>query len=472
MLRVCVRTAFPMAAVVLGAAACLPGIGAAQEGLAAGNAAGRTFAVKQDGTGDFTTIQEAVEAAMPGDVVEVHAGVYSTPHGRWAGRHGRDDWKVVFRTVRPGTPAVPITIRARYAARQPLHGGDWARGDPGKETVLEGRPASGERLPACALLLHSYVVLDGFVVRGGDRYGVYASRAGASRETAARGLWVRNCKFLAGGASPTGRELLGENYGSLTLSGWAVPDCCVQNNYFETGYCTALDVAGGTNAVVEYNEFRDWNNYAIYAHGGAHANDGLVVRYNYFHPRQRKPLMRLRDSVGYVVHHNVITGGAGIYLDDHCEEHPDFPNDCYAAHHNTIVLEPGSHYAVGYQAATHPEGKERATACNIIAGAPRVAVNLSPWGKPSHNVHITGNVVAPGIELIGGKEQGLKSSSWIEEDNVIADPELDADFRSHAFDNDKHGANLDVRAIPYRKFNGNQYPIYNPYRGTITTEEP
>ena len=431
-------------------------------------AAGRTITVKEDSNGDLATIQKAVQVAMPGDVIEVCPGTYSSPNGRWSGRHGRDAWDVVFRTVRAGSPAAPITIKAKFPARQPLDRGDWAEGDARKETVLEGRPASGERLLACALLLHSYVVFDGFVICGGERYGVYGSRSGQSRDTAARGLWVRNCKFLTSGTSPTGRAPLGENYGSLTLSGWAVPGCCVQNNYFETGYCTALDIAGGTCGMVEYNEFRDWNSYAIYAHGGAHANDGLVVRYNYFHPKQRKPLMRLRDSLGYVVHHNVVTGGAGIYLDDHCDEHPDFPDDCYAAHHNTIVLEPGSQYAIGYQAATHPEGKERATAYNIIAGGPRLAVNLSPWGKPSRNVHVTNNVVAAGIELIGGKEQGLKSSSWIERDNVIADPQLDAHFKSHAFDNEKYGANLDVRAIPYRKHNGEHYPVHNPYCGSTT----
>lgn len=35
-----------------------------------------TITVKQDGTGDFTRIQAAVDAAEPGDIIEIHGGVY------------------------------------------------------------------------------------------------------------------------------------------------------------------------------------------------------------------------------------------------------------------------------------------------------------------------------------------------------------------------------------------------------------
>ena len=39
-------------------------------------AAGRTITVKQDGTGNYSTIQQAVEAAQPGDIIEVYGGIY------------------------------------------------------------------------------------------------------------------------------------------------------------------------------------------------------------------------------------------------------------------------------------------------------------------------------------------------------------------------------------------------------------
>ena len=71
-------------------------------------------------------------------------------------------------------------------------------------------------------------------------------------------------------------------------------------------------------------------------------------------------------------------------------------------------------------------------------------------------------LISPGIRLIGGNEQGLKASSWTEEGNVFADPQLDATFRSHAFDSQQYGANLDVRVIPYRRFSGDLYPIHHP----------
>lgn len=39
-------------------------------------AGGRVITVKQDGTGNYSTIQKAVEAARPGDTVEVYGGIY------------------------------------------------------------------------------------------------------------------------------------------------------------------------------------------------------------------------------------------------------------------------------------------------------------------------------------------------------------------------------------------------------------
>ncbi|MBQ7281385.1 MAG: hypothetical protein IJR16_01260, partial [Spirochaetales bacterium] len=37
---------------------------------------GRTYTVKQDGTGDFKTIQDAVNIVQPGQTVEVYSGIY------------------------------------------------------------------------------------------------------------------------------------------------------------------------------------------------------------------------------------------------------------------------------------------------------------------------------------------------------------------------------------------------------------
>ena len=431
-------------------------------------AAGKVLTVKQDGTGDFTKIQQAVNVAQPGDVVVVYPGRYNTPDASWRGRHNRRDWNSVFATVREGRPDAPITIKARYPARQPLNGAEWAEGDAAKQTILDGEIKPGENLPVCGLLLHSYVTLDGFVVKNGDRYGVFGSPRKAQGPSARR-LWVKNCRFLTNSVAYADRRQ-SENHASLSLSGWGVPDCLVQNNFFDTEYCCAVDLAGARNGVVEYNEFANWAVYAIYAHGGSFANDDLVVRYNYFHPRRPHTLMRLRDSLRYLVHNNVIIGpSAGIFMDDHTAEHPDRPDDRYAAHHNTIVNV--MTYAIGYQTATHPAGQERPTAYNIITGKTRMALNLSPWGAPSKNVHIVNNIVAPGIPIIGGNKKGLVISTWVEKDNIVADPKLDEHYRSTVFDNKVYGANLDVREIPYRGFDGKPYPVHTPYPILVPKKE-
>ena len=44
--------------------------------LIAGSSYGATWHVSQDGSGDFTVIQDAVDAASPGDVIWIHAGRY------------------------------------------------------------------------------------------------------------------------------------------------------------------------------------------------------------------------------------------------------------------------------------------------------------------------------------------------------------------------------------------------------------
>ncbi|MBN1675718.1 MAG: right-handed parallel beta-helix repeat-containing protein [Kiritimatiellae bacterium] len=422
--------------------------------------AATTHTVKSDGSGTHPTIQAAVDAANPGDTVLVHPGIYNQPHSSWKGTHGRNAYRALFNTVRAGTRTAPITIRAAHPARQPLVGGAWAENDPARQTILDGRTPDGEHLPMCALLLHSDVILDGFVVKNGAAHGIYGSRAGKAPNTAAKRLSIRNCKFLANSV-----ERAGENSASLTLGGWGVPDCCVQNNHFETPNGCALGLAGARNGVVEYNEFRDWANYAIYAHGGKYANNDLVIRYNYFHGKAARPLMRIRDSLRYEVHHNVVTGvGRGIYFDDHGPEHPDFPDDCYAAHHNTIVSDRCRNaFAIGFQRATHPQGAEKPTCYNIIAGDIEAAVNIGPWGSPSRNVHIVRNVIAPGIKPVNGHQNALAKSSWTQTDNIIADPQLDGHYRSRAFDNAIYGANLDVSRIPYRKSDGTLWPIHNPY---------
>ncbi len=62
-----------MLATVLMAAIALPGVSPV---AAAAGEAGRTYIVKQDGTGDFTTIQAAANVAQPGDTVLVYGGTY------------------------------------------------------------------------------------------------------------------------------------------------------------------------------------------------------------------------------------------------------------------------------------------------------------------------------------------------------------------------------------------------------------
>jgi len=65
--------------------------------LSAATAAGDTYVIDPDGTGDFPTIQDAVNAATDGDIIELMQGTFTGD--------GNRDIQV---------PSRPITIRAEY----------------------------------------------------------------------------------------------------------------------------------------------------------------------------------------------------------------------------------------------------------------------------------------------------------------------------------------------------------------------
>ena len=86
----------------------------------------RTVVVAKSGSAQFRTIQQAVNAALPGDTILVRAGIYS-------------EWVTMSAS---GTPSLPITLKAYSGERpiiQPNGTNDWEyMGLAGSWLILDG----------------------------------------------------------------------------------------------------------------------------------------------------------------------------------------------------------------------------------------------------------------------------------------------------------------------------------------------
>lgn len=141
--------------------------------VAAAPARATTWVVQPDSTGDFPTIQAAVDSAAAGDVIELAPGVFTGSGNRDVDLHG----KAI--TIRgQGTDPAAITIDCQGAWGDP-HRGFLVRSGEGQDTILEG-----------------------FTVRNGDMRsadeiggGLYVQRA----SPVLRHLHVVECRAVAGG---------------------------------------------------------------------------------------------------------------------------------------------------------------------------------------------------------------------------------------------------------------------------------
>lgn len=109
-----------------------PAILAALWTLSAHPAAAATIVVTPDGAGDYPTIQEAVDAAVPGDIIELEDGTYRGDGNRDIEYRGKS---VTVRS-RSGDPEACI-IDCEGEEFNP-HRGFFFRGGEDSTAVLEG----------------------------------------------------------------------------------------------------------------------------------------------------------------------------------------------------------------------------------------------------------------------------------------------------------------------------------------------
>jgi len=235
---------------------------------AAAVAAAATIVVAPSG-GDFVRVQDALDAAQPGDTVRVRAGIYRET--------------VVFR--RGGLPGAPIVLEA------------W----PGEQAVLDGSAGPGPDLVRIDDLSHLQV--RGLELRGlrGVTDGSGIRVTGAGTAITLEGNRIHDLR----GRNAMGITVYGTRAASisdLAIVGNEIVDC-------DPAPSEALTVNGNVDGfVIAGNTVRDVNNIGIDAIGGERdiqPDPTLVARHGTIRDNR---VLRARSSYG---------GGyaAGIYVD-------------------------------------------------------------------------------------------------------------------------------------------------------------
>jgi hypothetical protein len=216
----------------------------------------RSLYVRADGTGDYPTINAAVHAALPGDVVLVGPGTYD-----WFSQATGDTATSMVTVLRDQTD---FTIRGEDgAAATKLD----ARGQGRVLYVTGGTFGSG------AERTWAGVTIEGFTFTGGSALGVSGQLgppwAGAGIAIHLSDTVVRNCVFRDNAATEGGAVWMGGQGGSR------LEDCLIENNRADTGGGVLLvnsePVMGLARCIIR-------DNHANIAGGGLYAaNVGVVM---------------------------------------------------------------------------------------------------------------------------------------------------------------------------------------------------
>ena len=237
-------------------------------GAAVFAASAREWTVDVQGGGDYTTIQEAVDAASSGDTIWVKPGVYATGGRRTTESGGKDNYSRVLLTK-------PLTLVATSSDPADTH----IVGAPDPTPVYEGKDYEGRgpesyrciRLEQAAA--QGGTVIRGFTLRDGycaqrynnDTYGadvIAGQPGGVTSPSATYGSFyvtdcvITNCYGVRGGLVRFGTYVrcrfsdghgasgssLGRNIRALSSLFVKMPGACADNSTFVN--CTFADASG------------------------------------------------------------------------------------------------------------------------------------------------------------------------------------------------------------------------------------
>jgi hypothetical protein len=204
----------------------------------AASAAGETYVVSPDGSGDYATIQEAVDAVVDGDVIELTDGTFRGDGNRDINYLG----KAITVRSESGDAAACI-IDAEGSEEEPRRGFLFNSGE-GLESILEYVTVTGGYSPIA------------LTVPAGGAINV----TGSPDPLFWTSPTIRHCRFVDN-VSPF--AVAGVNF---FISNGTITDCYFSGNVTETYDAAALCTSGYSNVTVERCVFED--NVAAYRVGG------------------------------------------------------------------------------------------------------------------------------------------------------------------------------------------------------------
>jgi hypothetical protein len=207
-----------------------------------------TYSVHADGSGDFPTVQAAVDAAATGDTVLVGPGIYTGTGNRDIAVNGKD----IILLSEAGAESTVISVQGSASS-------------PARAFFFTGGVTEA-------------AVVDGFTIRGGYIESAYGAGGGILLDVASP--TIRNCAFRDNVASYVGGAIYGYSSGARILVhdcvfdhnsayfGGAIEtvereveieDCIFHDNHAQWGGALALAVVRGVirRCLLEQNEVGD-----------------------------------------------------------------------------------------------------------------------------------------------------------------------------------------------------------------------
>ncbi|HON11344.1 MAG TPA: FlgD immunoglobulin-like domain containing protein [Chitinispirillaceae bacterium] len=229
-----------------------------------------TIYVSQDGSGTFTTVQAAVDAAMPGDVIEItDLGTYNEQ----VTIQGKNN--ITIRSTNPEISRKPVI---KYQDKTHVH--------PVDKQEYEAGIIDFDQNGALRIMEANNITIDGIIVDGGGPYpfaypGIWGSSAlfhgnGAFCLWVAGDVTIRNCEARN---AYFGVNVKDRNEGGIFAN--------ANPNDLEPTAVVPLSGFGKTgNHLFEFNRFHD-NSYGIFFESTWDL--GSVVRYNLFYNNFHAP---------------------------------------------------------------------------------------------------------------------------------------------------------------------------------------
>jgi predicted outer membrane repeat protein len=150
--------------------------------------------VKDDGSGDYTTIQAAVDVAVNGDIIEIQPGIYTGDGNRDIDFKGK---AITVRSAANNPDIVNATIIDCNGTQAEPHRGFYFHNNEGANSILNGLTITNgcNRRGAAIYCYYAGPTITNCNITGNTAYYVNSSDGGAGIYLASGASLIKNCRF-------------------------------------------------------------------------------------------------------------------------------------------------------------------------------------------------------------------------------------------------------------------------------------